>query len=267
LMHPRPGLEATYATSIARTTSLLGDPWDSWLGRLVGYRDDKGNIDIGVNWEQAAPMHRCQNKPEIGCWRGHELGNWCRRQRVRFRRNFLDERKVARLRALGFRFRLRHSLFEQGLAELKQYIAEKKTRKVPVQYAMPSGFPLGLWWFKEQWKIRRRKMPMKQVLRLQDVFHEVVEPDEREYIFEHSDDPEVGELTKDLETELRLMRWQDPIERRRFYRSLLLRHHPDVSDSPHAGEAIQFLARAKEWFFSNDREPTEKLKTPQRSRN
>jgi len=77
LMHPRPGLEANYATSIAETTKILGDPWDSWLGRLLAYKDEQGHVDVGLDWEQTWMTDHKRFIPAIGSWNGHELGRWC----------------------------------------------------------------------------------------------------------------------------------------------------------------------------------------------
>jgi len=68
--------------------------------------------------------------------------------------------------------------------------------------------------------------------------------------FTHPEDPEAAETTLNLERELKELRWRPVSERRRFFRNLILKHHPDISEDKHAGSTIQFLSDVKDWFLA-----------------
>lgn len=220
--------------AVARGIDNLADPWDTWLGRLAAFKDRHGHA-----------------RPRLlGTIFGHELGPWVRSQRERWEAGLLDERKTARLKAMGLMLDLDAETFAQGLAELRRFVVREKTRLVPISYCTQGGFRLGEWVVQQRTKQRRAKLnPYRQKM-LRDAFFTWRPSEAPSIMFNHPNDPHAAEVTQTIEAELKSFRWQPMSERRRQFRKLVLHWHPDVSDSDHADDAITFLAEVKDWFLA-----------------
>lgn len=219
--------------AVARGVNFLADPWDLWLGRLAAYREKFGILNIDK---------KSRNK-------GHEVGNWVQEQREVWERGQLASHKISRLKAMGLMLDLQAETFALGLAELRKYVARTKSRIVPFSYTTKEGFPLGKWVIDQRTKQRRGRLSYKHQEMLKSAFF-VWRPSEPNMLAAHPSDPEAAEITMQLEEELRKARWLPIGERRRAFRSLVLKHHPDVSDDKHASTTIQFLADVKDWFLA-----------------
>jgi len=220
--------------AVARGVEGLGDPWDAWLGRLGAFRDRFKHVKVR----------------KLVTIFGHQLGTWVHEQRDTWKRGMLHPRKVARLKGMGFMLDLESELFAQGLAELRKYVRLKRTRIVPLSYMTDDGFTLGQWVVEQRTKQRRGRLTPRQLELLREAFFVWRPAEMPSLFFHHPEDPEAAAVTRALEEELRRLRWQPIGERRRHFRSLVLKHHPDVSESEHAGATISFLAEVKDWFLA-----------------
>lgn len=222
--------------AVARGVEGLGDPWDAWLGRLAAFRDRWGHVK--VSWMS-------------GIF-GHRLGHWVFEQRDAWKRGMLHSRKVARLKGMGFMLDLESEVFAQGLSELRKYVMFKRRRIVPLSYTTESKFPLGQWVVEQRTKQRRGKLTLRQIELLREAFFLWQPAEMPSLFFSHPEDPEAAAITRALEEEMRRLRLQPMGERRRHFRSLVLKHHPDISESEHAGSTITFLAEVKDWFLAGN---------------
>ncbi|CAK9047689.1 unnamed protein product [Durusdinium trenchii] len=217
--------------AIARGVEILGDPWDMWLGRLLAYKD----------------RHSSANARFLATQFGHELGSWLQDQRQAWEQGILHERKVARLKALGVMLDKEAETFAKGLSELRTYVAQQRSSTVPASWVTDSGFMLGDWVVAQRTAQRRGKLSLQKQLLLKEAFFLWQPSEAPSWMFEHPSDPEAAELTHSIEEELRSVRWQTITERRGIFRAMVLKHHPDISDSKYANDAIRFLSEAKDW--------------------
>ena len=220
--------------AIARGVEALGDPWDVWLGRLLAHKE----------W------HKHANPRFLATQFGHDLGTWLKRQREDWEHGVLTERKVARLKGLGVMLNKEAEVFANGLSELRIYVSQQRTRTVPWGWQTDSGFRLGEWVVEQRTTQRRGKLSLQKQLLLKEAFFLWQPSQAPSFMFKHPEDPEAAEVTQGIEDELRSVRWQTIVERRGFFRAMVLKHHPDVSGSKYANDAIRFLAEAKEWFLA-----------------
>lgn len=227
-------LQEQAEAAVDRAVKALGDLWDLWLGRLAAHRDRYGHVKVRY----------------LKTINGHELGSWVKSQREFWENGALDTEKVSRLKAMGFVLDLDTELFAQGLTELRKFVRTTKRNSVPLSYKTESGFMLGEWVVKQRTLLRRGRLSLRRQQLLKEAFFLFRPSEAPTDLFEHAEDPEVAELTRSIEAELREVRWRPPLERRRFFRSMVLKHHPDLSKDVRAPAAILFLAKAKEWFLA-----------------
>ncbi|CAE8707589.1 unnamed protein product, partial [Polarella glacialis] len=220
--------------AVARGVYALGDNWDSWLGRLAAFRDQHGHVKVRY----------------LATIFGHELGAWVMQQRERWECGTLDDRKVARLKGLGFMLDLEAELFALGLSELRTWVMFHRSRVVPISFTTDAGFALGSWVVEQRTLQRRGRLGLKEQKMLKEAFFMWSPSEAPTSQFDHPQDQEAAVLTRSIEGELRMLRWRPIVERRQFFRSLVLKHHPDVSPDPSAPYAIQFLSDTKEWFLA-----------------
>ena len=220
--------------AIARGVESLGDPWDMWLGRLLAYQDRHNNVNVRFLATQF----------------GHELGSWVQQQREQWESGALKGHKVARLKGLGVMLDPDSETFAKGLSELRVYVAQHRKRTVPAFYVTSSGFKLGEWVLEQRTKQRRGKLSLQRQQLLKEAFFLWQPAEAPASMFTHPDDPDAAELTHAIEAELRSLRWQPISQRRTIFRSFVLRHHPDISDSPYANDAIRFLSEVRDWFLA-----------------
>nr|WP_276513278.1 helicase associated domain-containing protein [Cellulomonas hominis] len=76
---------------------------------------------------------------------GYPLGTWLRSQRERRAMGTLQAWRVEELDALGVTWAVSATRFEDGLAHLREYVAEHGTADVPHRYECTHGFALGHW--------------------------------------------------------------------------------------------------------------------------
>merc|ERR1712007_391142 len=160
----------------------------------------------------------------------------------------MPEQRAQKLRRVGFMLDLDSEMFAVGISELRKYVARTRNRVVPSSFKTKDGFALGAWVVKQRTLQRRGRLSLQRQALLKDAFF-LWQPSQPSALADHPEDPNAAELTQSIEEELRQMRWRPVAERRRHFRSLVLRHHPDVSQEKHADSAIQFLADVKEWFL------------------
>jgi len=220
--------------AIARGVETLGDPWDMWLGRLLAYRDRHNRVNVRFLATQF----------------GHELGAWMQKQRQQWESGALKDHKVARLKGLGVMLDPDTETFAQGLSELRMYVAQHRKRTVPAFHITGSGFQLGAWVLEQRTKQRRGKLSLQRQQLLKEAFFLWQPAEAPASMFMHPEDPEASEVTHAIEAELRSLRWQPISQRRTIFRSFVLRHHPDISDSQYANDAIRFLSDVKDWFLA-----------------
>ena len=220
--------------AIARGVETLGDPWDMWLGRLLAYKDRHNNVNVRFLATQF----------------GHELGAWVQKQREQWESGALKDRKVARLKGLGVMLDPDSETFAQGLSELRMYVSRHRKRTVPAFHVTTSGFKLGEWVLDQRTKQRRGKLSLQRQQLLREAFFLWQPAEAPSFMFTHPDDEEAAEITRAIEAELRGQRWQPISQRRTIFRSFVLRHHPDISDSKYANDAIRFLSEVKDWFLA-----------------
>ena len=220
--------------AIARGVETLGDPWDMWLGRLLAYKDRHNSVNVRFLATQF----------------GHELGAWVQKQRQQWESGALRDRKVARLKGLGVMLDPDSETFAQGLSELRVYVAQHKKRTVPAFHITGSGFRLGEWVLEQRTKQRRGKLSLQRQQLLREAFFLWQPAEAPASMFSHPEDLEAAEITQAIEAELRSLRWQPISQRRTIFRSFVLRHHPDISDSRYANDAIRFLSEVKDWFLA-----------------
>eukprot|EP00439_Symbiodinium_sp_Y106_P046449 s961_g5.t3 len=211
--------------AIARGVETLGDPWDMWLGRLLVYRD----------------RHKRVNVRFLATQFGHELGAWMQKQRQQWESGALKDHKVARLKGLGVMLDPDSETFAQGLSELRMYVAQHRKRTVPAFHITGSGFQLGAWVLEQRTKQRRGKLSLQRQQLLKEAFFLWQPAEAPASMFMHPEDPEAAEVTHAIEAELRSLRWQPISQRRTIFRSFVLRHHPDISDSQYANDAIRMM--------------------------
>lgn len=222
---------ATFAVN--RAVKALGDPWDFWLGRLAAFREKYGHVRIRF----------------MSTVLGHALGFWVGEQRNRWTKGLLEEHKVERLKRMGLMLDLDNEVFAQGLAELRKYVEATNSREVPLSYKSDAGFMLGKWVVEQRTQQRRGKLTPERQRLLKEAFF-LWRPSEPDDLADHPEDPAAAMLTRQIEDEIRKMRWHPISHRRRFFRSMVLKHHPDISQEEHAGAAIQFLSDVKDWFLA-----------------
>ena len=220
--------------AIARGIEALGDPWDMWLGRLLAYKD----------------RHKNANVRFLATQFGHELGAWLKNQREAWERGTLKARKISRLKALGVMLDRDAEMFAQGLAELRMYVSQLRRRTVPWNFVSQNGFRLGEWVVEQRTRQRRGKLSLQRQQLLKEAFFLWRPSEAPSFMFEHPEDPEAAEVTQSIEDELRTVRWQTITQRRAIFRAMVLRHHPDISESKYANDAIRFLAEVKDWFLA-----------------
>lgn len=161
----------------------------------------------------------------------------------------LDETKVARMKALGLMLDLDAELFAQGLSELRKYVLRERTRIVPLGWKTDSGLMLGKWVVEQRTRQRRNRLDARRQQLLKEAFFLWQPSEAPSFLFQHPEDRGAAEVTRGMETDLKSMRWLPIGERRRAFRQMVLKHHPDVWEDKHAGAAIQFLADVKDWFL------------------
>ena len=95
---------------------------------------------------------------------GLKIGAWVRLQRSNYEAGKLSEEQIARLESIGMNWLSRFDqMWENGLAEAKEYFAEHGNLNVPTSYVSPSGFKLGAWICnrrecgKENYSVERQK--------------------------------------------------------------------------------------------------------------
>jgi len=220
--------------AIARGVEALGDPWDIWLGRLLAYQD----------------RHKNANARFLATQFGHELGAWLQSQRQQWERGTLKERKVARLKGLGVMLDPDVEMFAKGLSELRMYVSQQRKRVVPWNYVSDSSFRLGEWVVEQRTLQRRGKLSLQRQQLLREAFFLWQPAEAPSSMFEHPEDPEAADVTHAIEDELRSLRWQTITQRRAIFRAMVLRHHPDISESKYANDAIRFLSDVKDWFLA-----------------
>merc|ERR1712066_1050771 len=108
---------------------------------------------------------------------------------------------------------------------------------------------LGDWVVKQRTLQRRNRLSPRRQELLQEAFFRWQPAELPSDLFEHPENPEAAEMTRALEEEMKEIRWRPLNERRRYFRNLILTHHPDLSEEEHAEDVIRFLAEAKDWFL------------------
>jgi len=217
-----------------RGIKTLSDPWDRWYGRVLAYKDMHGDVS---------------HIPRMKDIFGHQLGFWLANQRLLFKRRQVDPDKVFQLRKAGVMMEIFEETFSRGLRELRRYVLTKRTREIPTNYRTESGFDLGSWVLRMRTLQRRGKLKRELQDSLQEAFF-LWQPSGRQSSAEHPDDFDAAMVTRAIEEELSNMRWRPRSERKQFFRSMVLKYHPDVSEEKHAGEAIQFLSDIRDWFLT-----------------
>jgi len=229
----RPQEEAEVA--VARGVEDLSDRWDVWFGRLSAW---KAMHNAVIQPRKRSEIH------------GYNLGEWMDEQRSLWDSGYLGERKAARLKSVGVLLDYETESFVIGLQELRKYVVREWTRVVPWSYKTESGFPLGKWVVKQRTMQRRLKLSPRRVELLKEAFFLFQPSEAPSMMFDHDEDEEVAEVTRTIETELRTSRWQPQKERRRKFRLMVLKYHPDIWPDERAGPVMQFLADVKVWFLS-----------------
>ena len=222
--------------AIARGVEALGDPWDFWLGRLLAYQE----------------RHKNANARFLATQFGHELGAWLKSQRQQWESGTLKARKVARLKGLGVMLDQDAEMFAKGLSELRMYVSQQRKRVVPWNYVSDSSFRLGEWVVEQRTLQRRGKLTMQRQQLLKEAFFLWQPAEAPSSMFEHPEDPEAADVTHAIEDELRSLRWQTITQRRAIFRAMVLRHHPDISESQYANDAIRFLSEVRDWFLAGN---------------
>jgi len=121
-----------------------------------------------------------------------------------------------------------------------------KSAKCPHNVLMPGGE-----WVVEQRTLQRRgKLSLQRQQLLREAFFLWQPAEAPSSMFEHPEDPEAADVTHAIEDELRSLRWQTITQRRAIFRAMVLRHHPDISESKYANDAIRFLSDVKDWFLA-----------------
>jgi hypothetical protein len=228
---PRTEAEAAVQVCINK----LGDPWDTWLGRLKYYRHTST-----AKLQKESTLH------------GYQLGEWVTEQQILLNQGWLSSRKAATLEDMGIKRYDKEGEFQKGIDELKKYVKLKGTSRVSFLAVTESGFRLGEWVVKMRHLQRHGKLSQQQIQLLKEAFF-VWRPSEiASCFFRHPEDPDAAVVTRSLEEELCKLRWHPIQERRRHFRKLVLAHHPDVSQDKHAGTTINFLAEVKDWFLATN---------------
>mmetsp|Transcript_41008 Transcript_41008/g.92006 ORF Transcript_41008/g.92006 Transcript_41008/m.92006 type:complete len:702 (+) Transcript_41008:69-2174(+) len=217
-----------------RGIKTLSDPWDRWYGRILAYKDTYGDAS------------RIPRMKDIF---GHQLGFWLANQRLLCKRRQLDSEKVLKLRRAGVMMEIFEETFTRGLRELRRYVLTKRTREIPTNYRTESGFDLGAWVLRMRTLQRRGKLKSELQESLQEAFF-LWQPSGRQGFAKHPGDFDAAMVTRAIEEELTEMRWRPRSERKQFFRSMVLKYHPDVSEEKHATEAIQFLSDIRDWFLT-----------------
>ena len=129
--------------------------------------------------------------------------------------------------------------------DLKHY-ENNETSACPHTVLMPGGE-----WVVEQRTLQRRgKLSLQRQQLLKEAFFLWQPAEAPSSMFEHPEDPEAAGVTHAIEDELRSLRWQTITQRRAIFRAMVLRHHPDMSESKYANDAIRFLSDVKDWFLA-----------------
>ena len=106
----------------------LAYEWEKKFSELMDYRASNGDVLVPQKYRTPS---------------GSKLGLWVTTLRTRKGELSLD--RVQRLDDIGFVWDTKIKLWEDGLAELKDYKKQHGDCLVPQKYTAPSGFTLGLW--------------------------------------------------------------------------------------------------------------------------
>jgi len=136
-------VEAIVTRIVERTTSS----WEEGFAHLQQYVDEKGNARVPTAFTSI---------------NGLKLGSWVSVQRKN--RRTLSSRRVTRLDSLGFTWDDIEARWEDGFAQLEEYVTETGNTRVPNKFVSDDGYKLGQWTTVQ--RIRRGVLPADRVKRL-----------------------------------------------------------------------------------------------------
>lgn len=104
--------------------------WEFWFGLLTQFVDQHGDACVPHSYR-------------VG---NHRLGTWVSKQRSRQSAGTLDTAREQRLQSLpGWTWAPRTDSWEEGLAQLLEYVEHHSSARVAAAYITASGYPLGPW--------------------------------------------------------------------------------------------------------------------------
>ena len=93
------------------------------------------------------------------------LGSWV--NRLRQRRDLLNDEQICRLDAIGFVWNNLNNAWERGFSHLEKYVQKEGHAKVPFKYESEDEFRFGAWVNKQ--RSRKNRLTSEQISRLDEV--------------------------------------------------------------------------------------------------
>ena len=143
------GVGSNFSTAIAtRIVELTTAGWEEWFAQLQQFVAQQGHARVPV----------AHTTPE-----GDSLGRWVVKQRAG--QKAMSQARQTRLEALhGWVWDARHAEWEEGFAQLQQFVVAHGHARVPRSYETPDGEKLG-WWVGTQ-RTRKDELAPERKARL-----------------------------------------------------------------------------------------------------
>jgi hypothetical protein len=124
--------------------------WQDQFNKLAEFRADNGHCNVASS-----------------CTWDPELGKWICNQRERYRKGLLSEKRVHKLKDLGFQFDRRNDRWESRYCELLEYKEEHGHCNVPDGW--PENLRLARWVMTQRQMCRKGKLSQDRVQRLEAI--------------------------------------------------------------------------------------------------
>jgi len=152
MIGPRVEFSRVIESVETKLVDTLGSSWDEWFGRLVHFKNIRGNARVPVNFLTSE---------------GLKLGQWARVQREHYRRRELSVGQIQRLEDVGFTWDHYDENWELGFNALLSYASTTGTTRVPHGFTNQAGFRLGLWVGRQ--RRRKNELSTEQIKKLEDI--------------------------------------------------------------------------------------------------
>ena len=126
--------------------------WDRGYERLLEYKNDFGIADV----------------PKSLVFNGYHLGRWCLQQKIYYNKGELSQRRVDKLKSIGFVFNPLEEEWNRRYEQYKKYVSENGSLYVPKQ-TVYEGENLGAWILTQKHRYKEGKLNKERIKKLEMV--------------------------------------------------------------------------------------------------